>query len=112
MLDDTCYFLGFDDYSHSIFASLILNSEPAQNLLRSLSFIDSKRPYTKDILMRVDLLRVANYLGFNNIYERATGLSDDILQLVTQENWEAFLSSCNGKLQNAPQFSLTFPKAV
>jgi hypothetical protein len=112
MLDDTCYFLGFDEYSHSIFASLILNSEPAQKLLRSLSFIDSKRPYTKDILMRVDLLKVANYLGFSNIHKYATGLSDDILQLVIQENWEAFLSSCEGKLQNVPQFSLTFPQAV
>ena len=58
MLDDTCYFIGFDTYSDAVFAATALMSAPIQNLLKALVFADAKRPYTKEVLMRLDIERV------------------------------------------------------
>lgn len=60
MLDDTCYFLGFDNYTEALFTASILNSSVVKRFLRSIAFTDAKRPYTKDILMRIDLAHVAS----------------------------------------------------
>jgi len=108
MLDDTCYFLGFDDQSQSVFALLILNSESAQKLLRSLTFLDSKRPYTKDILMRIDLFKVAKHLGFDPVRRGRLDaqLPESILQSLTREKWGEFLASCERASQVKPQYSL------
>lgn len=105
MLDDTCYFLGFSDQTDSVFALLVLNSEPAQKLLHSLTFINSKRPYTKDVLMRIDLLKIAKHLGFDNVRELSNELPENILQSLTCEKWEKFVASCEEtpqiKIQNS-----------
>jgi hypothetical protein len=63
MLDDTCYFLGFDDLEVALAVQSVLNSPPVQNLLDSLIFQESKRSITKDILMRISLLRAADYFS-------------------------------------------------
>ncbi len=60
MLDDTCYFLGFDNYSDALFTASILNSPSVRRFLKSIVFTDAKRPYTKDVLMRIDLSRAAS----------------------------------------------------
>ncbi|HYG58452.1 MAG TPA: hypothetical protein VD902_10365, partial [Symbiobacteriaceae bacterium] len=57
MLDDTCYFLGFDGYEEALRVCTVLNSEPVQRFLQSVVFLDAKRPYTKELLMRIDLSR-------------------------------------------------------
>ena len=38
---------------------LLLNSAPVQDLLRSLTFADAKRPYTQKLLARLDLAQLA-----------------------------------------------------
>jgi hypothetical protein len=106
MLDDTCYFLGFDDQLQSVFAFLILNSEPAQKLLRSLTFLDSKRPYTKDVLMRIDLFKIAKHLGFDNVSRLDAELPESILQLLTLEKWDEFSASCERASQVKRQYSI------
>ncbi|HPN38862.1 MAG TPA: hypothetical protein PL041_10685, partial [Melioribacteraceae bacterium] len=58
MLDDTCYFIGFDNIKHAIIVLIALNSLYAKNLLKSLVFFDSKRVITKEILMRVNLMKI------------------------------------------------------
>ena len=55
MLDDTCYFIGFDDEPAAREALQLLRSAPAQAVLRALVFRDAKRPVTKDVLDRIDL---------------------------------------------------------
>ncbi|WP_333888074.1 hypothetical protein [Clostridium sp.] len=67
MLDDTCYFLGFDNYEEALITCALLNSKPVQNFLRAVAFIDNKRPYTKDILMRINIIEVAKHLTFDEI---------------------------------------------
>lgn len=59
MLDDTCYFIGFDTLEQAEYIWNLLNTEIVENLLKSISFEDAKRMITKDILMRIDLKKVA-----------------------------------------------------
>lgn len=55
MLDDTCYFIGFDTLKKAQVAQKILNSLIVQDFLKAIIFPDAKRPITKDILMRIDI---------------------------------------------------------
>ena len=59
MLDDTCYFIGFNTFEQAEFVWRLLNTELVTNFLKSISFIDSKRMITKEILMRIDLKKIA-----------------------------------------------------
>ncbi len=73
MLDDTCYFIGFNDYKPALITMLLLNSKIAQDFLKSIAFLDSKRPYTKEVLMRIDLSKLVDYISFNDIIKIAKG---------------------------------------
>ncbi len=59
LVDDTCYFLGFSTRREADRALVLLRSEPAQAVLRALTFWDAKRPITKEILDRLELERLA-----------------------------------------------------
>ena len=63
MLDDTCYFIGFDTLEHAEYIWKLLNTEIVTDFLKSISFKDSKRMITKDVLMRIDLRKVAQLRG-------------------------------------------------
>lgn len=54
MLDDTCYFLGFNNKTNAFFTYILLNNVINQKFLESIIFLDSKRAITKEILMRID----------------------------------------------------------
>lgn len=55
VLDDTCYFLPFDDSTEAAVTVALLNSPASQLLIESLVFWDSKRPITKKLLSRLNL---------------------------------------------------------
>ncbi|GAG82952.1 unnamed protein product, partial [marine sediment metagenome] len=57
MLDDTCYFIGFKKIEFAVYAIILLNSKTTEEFLQSITFTDAKRVFTKDILMRIDLLK-------------------------------------------------------
>lgn len=63
MLDDTCYFIGFDTLEQAEYIWNLLNADIVENLLKSISFSDAKRMITKDILMRIDLRKLAKIKG-------------------------------------------------
>lgn len=65
MLDDTCYFLSFDELLPAVKAWIAVNSVPAREFLASVAFLDAKRPYTKDVLMRLDLDAISNEIDIN-----------------------------------------------
>jgi len=69
MLDDTCYFLGFDSYTEALLVCSALNSPLVRCFLNSLVFRDAKRPYTKDLLMRIDLRQVFRRLAYQDLEE-------------------------------------------
>jgi|SRR5579859_1622752 len=68
MLDDTCYFLGFDTYLDALLTASLLNSLPTRQFLRSIVFEEAKRPYTKEILMRINLVAVANQVDWQELH--------------------------------------------
>lgn len=74
MLDDTCYLLGFDDYREACIAQSILNSLPVQTFIHSLLFIDAKRVINKELLMRIDLLKIIRHLDAENLKINETEL--------------------------------------
>jgi len=55
VLDDTCYFLAFDDEAGARRAADALRSEAATDFFVSRIFWDAKRPITKGILQALDL---------------------------------------------------------
>lgn len=72
MLDDTCYFIGFDSLEKAQITQKILNSELVQKFLKAIIFPDAKRSITKDILMRIDLEKAYKLLQLE------TAISKDI----------------------------------
>ncbi|MFH1369981.1 MAG: SAM-dependent methyltransferase [Planctomycetota bacterium] len=63
VVDDTCYFIPCHTRQESEFICELLNSDLCQRFLRSIVFLDSKRPITIDVLNRIDLKRIAEKLG-------------------------------------------------
>lgn len=64
MLDDTCYFIGFEEYKIAQIAHFLANTEIVQKFLKSIIFPDAKRAINKDILMRIDFQKVYSYSSF------------------------------------------------
>lgn len=65
MVDDTCYFIGFNNLFDAVIVLLALNHKSTQEFLNSLIFYDTKRIITKDILMRIDILELLNSIPYN-----------------------------------------------
>ena len=55
MLDDTCYFIGFDTLREAETIQNLLNHHETQKFIESFMFTDAKRAITKDLLMRISL---------------------------------------------------------
>ena len=55
ILDDTIYYISFDSYEEAENIWNLLNSDEVKNFLQAIAFINAKRPYTKEILRRIDL---------------------------------------------------------
>ena len=68
MLDDTCYFLSFDSLESALIIWTLLNLVEIKEFLNSLIFTDEKRPITKDILMRLNLLYLLQNYEFSEIH--------------------------------------------
>lgn len=53
LLDDTCYFIGFDTLEEAQNIQNLLNQSEIQEFIESFMFTDAKRAITKDLLMRI-----------------------------------------------------------
>ena len=63
LFDDTCYFLPFQDEHEARVVAEILNSEECKEFLTSLTFTDSKRPITVELLQRLNIRALAEDCG-------------------------------------------------
>jgi len=63
-LDDTCYFLPFENRTQAQLIADILNSPPCQKFIHALLFNDTKRPITVELLQRLNLNVIAHEAGF------------------------------------------------
>jgi hypothetical protein len=92
MLDDTCYFLGFDKMEFAVYALILLNSNTTVEFLQSVTFTDAKRTFTKDILMRIDLLALAKQMDKAKLQTALKTLNEKYNFNLTLELWDSFVS--------------------
>ena len=77
MMDDTCYFLSFDNIESALISLALLNSPECTTFLKSVAFLDSKRPYTKDVLQRIDFVKLHQIIGFDYVRHFVDALSTE-----------------------------------
>lgn len=82
MLDDTCYFIGFNKLEMAKIAHYLTNSDLVQKFLKSIIFSDSKRSINKDILMRIDFTKAFENCDFEQAQKSISDLKI--------EDWEEF----------------------
>ena len=77
MVDDTSYFIGFDDYDMAYVTMLLLNNDKVQEFLSGIAFLDAKRPYTKKVLARIDFHKILENMDISDILETEEKLGLD-----------------------------------
>jgi hypothetical protein len=91
MLDDTCYFIGFDKIEYAAYALILLNSEATMRFLQSVTFQDAKRTFTKDVLMRIDLLALAKSVPPAFLLQELSILNEKYNLNLALNHWEFFM---------------------
>jgi len=86
MLDDTCYFIGFETYEDALITQFLLNKNETQEFMKSFMFCDAKRVITKELLMRININAIAN-----NIYY------SEIQHLVSNARWQEYTNKLFSK---------------
>lgn len=76
MCDDTSYFITFSSFDLAYTAMLLLNSKQVQTFLLSIAFLDSKRPFTKKVLERLDFSKITKIITIQDLKE-----TEEYLQL-------------------------------
>ena len=102
MLDDTCYLIGFDKIEFAVYALILLNSNTTVQFLQSVTFPDAKRTFTKDVLMRIDLLELAKQIDKADLQTELETLNEKYKFNLTLDFWDSFISEMtpvnNGQL--------------
>lgn len=98
MLDDTCNFLSFSRYQDALLTFLILNSRIVQQFLESITFVDSKRPYTIEILKRIDIAKASNELTFADLMQDINKYDIYIPLTLSEEDYNEY----KNRLENNP----------
>jgi len=92
MLDDTCYFIGFDKIEFAVYAIVLLNCDMTKEFLKSITFSDAKRVFTKDLLMRIDLLSIAQTITKKEIEKQLVYLNDKYGISIDLSQWDGFIN--------------------
>ncbi len=106
MLDDTCYLLGFQKLEYALYTSILLNSEKAKKLLQAIAFADAKRTFTKEILMRIDLHKLACQFPLNTLQSEVKRLCEKFQLQASLNHWEDFLQMLQPKSKEGSQMTL------
>ena len=95
MLDDTSYFLGFEDYNTAYTIMLILNSNQVQSFLKQIANLESKRPYTKKILSRISLEKSFAIISYEDLkqLEKELELEEYLTELHYMETKKQFVKT-------------------
>ena len=91
MLDDTCYLIGFDIIEFAVYSLILLNSDTTVQFLQSVTFPDAKRTFTKDVLMRIDLLKLAKQIDKANLQTELEMLNEKYKLNLTLDLWDNFI---------------------
>ncbi len=91
MLDDTCYMLGFDQLEYTVYSLLLLNSKTTREFLQSITFSDTKRIFTKDVLMRIALLELAKTIDKSDLQNELNYLNKAYDVNLRSDLWSYFI---------------------
>ncbi len=91
MLDDTCYLIGFNKIEFAVYALILLNSDTTVRFLKSVTFADAKRTFTKDVLMRIDLLKLATTTDKKYLETKIQKLNEMYCFNLTLSLWDSFI---------------------
>jgi len=103
MLDDTCYFVGFDTLIETEITRFLLNKKTTQRFIQSIAFKDAKRMITKDLLMRIDLCQIAKNTDF---CELKISVKD-----ICEKDWIEYKESINKNGEMKRQQTTLFPES-
>jgi len=90
VVDDACYTLSFGEASEAALCFALLTGEAATDLLESLVFWDAKRPISKKLLQRVDLLAIARKTDLSEL-EASAGDAARQLGVEPPASWRLVL---------------------
>jgi len=93
MLDDTCYLLGFDKLEFAVYTLILLNSDKSKELLQAITFSDAKRTFTKDILMRIDILKLALQFPELKMQNNLNELNRQFKLNIKLDKWGEFIKT-------------------
>lgn len=117
VFDDATYLLPFTDVFECAAAHALLVGPEASDLIASLAFWDSKRPITKRLLQRIDLLAIAAAIDRVTHVDRAleelwrvglTATADEITQGLDRlmERWQDGSGNTKSRRRGVGQVSL------
>jgi hypothetical protein len=102
MLDDTCYLIGFEKIEFAVYSLMLLNYDVTVQFLKSVTFSDAKRTFTKDVLMRIDLMELAKNIKKARLETELEFLNKKYNLHLTLDLWDSFIKEMtpvkNGKL--------------
>lgn len=90
MLDDTSYFVPCRSPEQAVLLSGLLNDPACLELIRSIIFVDSKRPVTKKLLQRIDLGALLKQSDRCSLLTRA---ESELGDLMSAAKWQEIVDS-------------------
>jgi hypothetical protein len=103
MLDDTCYFLGFEKLEFAVYTLILLNSPKTIKLLESITFADAKRTFTKETLMRIDIYAILQNINTYELQGILHALNLEYGLNVSLKLWSEYTKKVNPVEQNQLQ---------
>ena len=88
MVDDTVYFLSTNIKSEAYILVALLNHSLVQDFLSSITFIGNKRPYTKEILQRINISKVLEHVTLEEMNQVL--LANGYTYKVSHEEYHCF----------------------
>ncbi len=92
MLDDTCYLIGFEKIEYAVYSLILLNADTTMQFLQSITFADAKRTFTKDVLMRINLLELAKNTNKTYLQTELEILNEKYTLNLTLNWWDRFIN--------------------
>jgi hypothetical protein len=89
---NTCYLIGFDKLEFAVYSLILLNSNTTVRFLQSVTFPDAKRTFTKDVLMRIDLLELAKQIDKADLQSELEMLNEKYNLNLTLAFWKDFIN--------------------
>ena len=68
---------------------LLLNNNITQSFLKAIAFLDSKRPYTKSILQRIDFSKLVAVISYSELKKTEEKLRGEAI--LTLEMYNSFV---------------------